>query len=288
MAEPLPAHRRRRSLLMHYLSHSPAPPLSAYIENMWFLEDLPSHAMERIVPSGTVELVVNLREDEIRLYDVASGRLVRYSGAVVSGAYGRFFVIDSRQHASIMGVHFRAGGAWPFLGVPAGELADAHVDLETFWGRRARDLRERLCAAATPGRRFEIMERVLSVRLSVSPQGHGAVPVALRALGRGEASVPVREVARRIGLSQRRLIEVFRAEVGMTPKLYSRVRRFQRALAAARAAPRADWAALASDCGYFDQSHLIHDFREFCGLGPTSCLRNLRVPVKENHVPLIG
>jgi AraC-like DNA-binding protein len=81
---------------------------------------------------------------------------------------------------------------------------------------------------------------------------------------------------------------VFRAEVGMTPKLYSRVRRFQLALARARATPRADWARLAGECGYFDQSHLIHDFRQFCGLGPTDCLRHLRVPVKENHVPLIG
>src|SRR5688572_31146301 len=132
---------------MRYVSHTPAPPLDAFVENLWLLEDAPAHAEERIIPSGTIELVVNLRHDEIRVCTAASGDEsrpgpTRRSGAVVSGAYGRYFATDTVQHESIMGVHFRPGGAWPFLGVPAGDLADAHVDLETLWGRAARELRE--------------------------------------------------------------------------------------------------------------------------------------------------
>jgi transcriptional regulator GlxA family with amidase domain len=116
------------------------------------------------------------------------------------------------------------------------------------------------------------------------------VGAALRAFGEGDGGVRVRDVARRVGLSDRRFIEVFRAEVGMTPKAYSRVRRFQRALAAARAvgAGRPEWARVAAACGYFDQSHLVHDFREFSGFGPAECLRQFRVPAKQNHVPVVG
>jgi hypothetical protein len=58
-------------------------------------------------------------------------RCNRFSGALVSGAYGGFFVIDTAEEVSIIGVHFKPGGAFPFLGLPAGELADAHVNLET-------------------------------------------------------------------------------------------------------------------------------------------------------------
>src|SRR5687767_12895452 len=113
---------------MFYRSYSPARPLGDFIERLWFCSDAPPHPRERILPSGTIELVVNLRDDEIRIYDPShSDRCRRFSGAVISGAYSRFFAIDPMVHASIIGVHFRPGGAFQFLGLPAGELADTHI-----------------------------------------------------------------------------------------------------------------------------------------------------------------
>jgi hypothetical protein len=92
--------------------HTPAAPLSAFVANLWSLRDAPSHAKERIIPSGTLELVVNLHEDEFRIYDsVESSGFRRLSGAIVSGAYDRFFVIDTAEHASVIGVHFKPSGA---------------------------------------------------------------------------------------------------------------------------------------------------------------------------------
>lgn len=272
---------------MLYRSHTPPPPLGDFIERFWICSDAPPHRRERILPSGTIELVVNLREDEIRIYDPSNtDHCTRMSGAIVSGAYSRFFVIDPLQHASILGVHFKPGGAFPFLGAPAGELADTHVDVEALWGARALELRERLCAAATPAERFSLMERALLSHLRNPPERHGAVPAALDAFGQS-AEARVRDVAKGVGLSQRRFIQVFAAEVGMTPKLYSRVRRFQRARALARkAAP--DWARIAVDCGYFDQPHLIRDFQEFSGLTPADYLRHQSEQVLPNHVPQTG
>ncbi len=128
---------------MLYMSHSPAPPFGDFVEYFWLLNDAPGHSRERIVPSGTLELVINLREDEIRVYDaVRADTCRRFSGAVVSGAYRGSFVIDTQEHADVIGVHFRPGGASPFLGRPAGELADAHVDLSALWGRSAAELQQ--------------------------------------------------------------------------------------------------------------------------------------------------
>lgn len=132
---------------MEYLRHRPGPGLAPFVAYLWSLHDAPPHATERIVPSGTLELVVNLDEDEVRVVDPRTGTVNGHSGAVVSGAYTRYFVIDPRQHAAMIGVHFRPGGARPFLGVPPGELADRHVDLEILWGHAAVTLRERLCRA---------------------------------------------------------------------------------------------------------------------------------------------
>lgn len=113
-----------------------------------------------------------------------------------------------------------------------------------------------------------MLEQTLAARLDRTTGRHGAVPVALDAFEQTGTSVRVRDVARRVGLSQRRFIQVFAAEVGLTPKLYGRVRRFQRVLALVGGVPTPDWARVAVESGYFDQSHLIRDFRAFAGLTP--------------------
>jgi AraC-like DNA-binding protein len=269
---------------MVYCSYNPAPPLSRFVDRFWLCSDTPSHPRERILPSGTIELVVNLRDDEIRILDTAdSEQCTRLSGAVVSGAYSRFFVIDPLVHASIIGVHFRPGGAYPFLGAPAGELADTHLDLETLWGQPAVELRERLCALATPTERFALLEKALVSRLFHPPEPHGAVLAALRLFEQTGADVRVHDVARRVGLSQRRFIQLFTTEVGLTPKLYSRVRRFQQSRELVRNSPSPDWAQIGLECGYFDQSHLIRDFRAFAGLTPGEYVRRRSEHVLPNH-----
>lgn len=268
---------------MHYTRHRPGPAIAGHVAYLWSLRDSPAHALERIVPSGTLELVVNLHDDEIRVYDPRGAIHHRLSGAVVSGAYRRFFVIDTRAHASMVGVHFRPGCAGVFVGVPPGELADRHVDLEALWGLAARDLRERLCAVVTDAERFAVLEHALLSRLRTHHHSHPVVPFALRELAR--PGVTVGEVAANVELSRRRLIEVFTAEVGMGPKRLSRVLRFQRVTELARRECAPDWAELALACGYFDQSHLIHDVTEFAGTPPTAMVPAGK-NVKELHLAL--
>src|SRR5262249_42077266 len=121
--------RLRRAMV--YLSHSPGPPLAPLVETLWWMSDAPRHARERVLPSGTLELVINLQENEFRIYHAGQSQGASiFPGAIVSGAYRGSFVIDTREHASILGVHFRPGGAGPLLGVPPGVLAETHVALE--------------------------------------------------------------------------------------------------------------------------------------------------------------
>jgi AraC-like DNA-binding protein len=278
-----------------YRSWSPGPPLCDFIEDFWFYRsDRPAHLKERIVPSGTIELVVNLRDDEFRIYDRGRpGICERFPGAMVSGTYRRFFVIDTAEDTAVLGVHFKPGGALPFFGRPLCELTDTHVNLEALWGRSARELRDRLREANTPIHAFRLLEASLRARLSPSAVRNGAVRFALDALG-GTSPTTVREIIDCVGLSHRRFIEIFKAEVGLTPKLFHRIQRFERILALARAQPAPDWSHLAVDSGFFDQSHLIRDFVEFSGFSPEDFARQHRAVqqrgahLKRNHVPLAG
>ncbi len=272
---------------MHYVSHAPCPPLNEFVDRLWLCADGRSDRKERILPSGTIELVINLWDDEIRIYNPAGLHCHLFSSAVVSGPYASGFVIDGAQHALILGVHFKPGGAFPFLGVPACELADAHLDLATLWGPAADELREKLCGANTPQERFRMLDEALTVRLRSSQKRHAAVPIALDAFKQTSVVPSVPSVARRVGLSHRRFIQVFANEVGLTPKLYCRVLRFQRARALARQAKTPDWAKLAVGCGYYDQSHLIRDFQEFSGASPAEHLRQQSENLLTNHVRFV-
>jgi len=270
---------------LEYLSYTPGPPLDGLVENLWSLSDAPPHGRERILPSGTLELVINLHEDEFRIYgDSDSWPPKRFRGAMVAGAYSGPFVIDTREHVSILGVHFVPGGATPFLDAPPGHLADAHVELETQWPRHASELRGRLCEARSPADRFRILEQALVARLRQPSRHRSVIRGALEQIGR--PGVTIAEVAVHVGLSHRRLIEVFRAEVGVPPKLFGRLMRFQRAVAAVKKSVSVDWAKLAVGCGYYDQSHMIKDFAEFSLFSPVALLRHRKDPVKVNHVAL--
>jgi len=265
-----------------YVTHKPAFPLSRFVDYLWWLSDTPVHARERIVPTGTQELVINLHENAFDIHRASDApHARRLSGAMVSGAYGRYFVIDTRAHASLLGVHFLPGAAWPVLGIPPGELADEHADLEGLWGGTARELREQLGEAASLPERFRILETALLARLARPVRQHPAVRIALQCLT--EQSGRVGEVASQLGMSHRRLIELFSAEVGMTPKVFGRVQRFQRAFSQALGRTPL-WSELALQAGYYDQSHLIRDFVEFSGLPPTELLANLGPALKENHL----
>lgn len=258
----------------------PKPPLSKFIDSFWLYEGRAAErSAERILPTGSLELAVNLRQNELGFYDADRPEIrSRFSGAVVSGAHGSAFTPEPEpvEETLMIGVHFRPGGAFPFLGLPAGDLANAHVDLETLWGPSAARLRERLCEAKTPAGRFQLLQEALLARLRSGVEQHYAISAALEMFGntlsRPTLRPTVREVATHLGLSQRRFIQVFKAEVGLTPKLFSRIQRFQETRTIIHQNLSPDWAFLALDLGYFDQSHFIREFLEFSGLNPTDYL----------------
>ena len=254
--------------------YKPKPPLSKFVDNFWIYEGFQTQLNpEPILPTGTLELVINLRQNELRFFDAEhTENCSRFSGAIVSGAHGRGFAGDPPAELFIIGVHFKPGGAFPFLGLPAGDLADTHVDLEILWGPSAGRLRERLCEARTSAERFQLLQDALLGRLCHGVEQHYAVSAALEMFGKNQAGPTVREAAKYLGLSQRRFIQVFKAEVGMTPKLFSRIQRFQQTRTLIQQNHSPNWAGLAVDLGYFDQSHLIREFLEFSGLSPTDYL----------------
>ena len=266
--------------------YKPQPPLSDFIDQFWFWDGyIQPHAKERMLPDGSMTLVFNLREDRIGLFgsdNPASHESRR--GQVISGARSSSFIVDTRNMVSTIGVQFKAGGAFPFLGMPADELAQQCVSLDDVFGSTVREVRECLLATPAPKRKFQILEQWLLRRVAEPLQRHPAVQFALSQFERDPASTTVASVVDRVGFSQRHFIELFTAEVGLTPKLFSRVRRFHRVVQTIALRREIDWADTALCCGYYDQAHFVHDFKQFSALTPETYLL-YRTP-HLNHVPL--
>lgn len=261
---------------MQYLGRPPVPPLDRFIERIWYCSATPPHTRERVIPGGgTVDLIVNLFADEVQIFHPDEPKVARsHAGTLIQGAYTRSFMVDPRQRASVMGVHFRPGGALPFLGTSPSELVDSHVELRDVWGSSALRLREQLLEASSTAARFAILEAALLQRLRRARPLHPAVAAAVAALAGSGPGARVAAVAAAVGLSPRRFIEVFEREVGLTPKLYARLQRFHRVkqrIAMLGGPP--SWASFAIDSGYFDQAHMIREFVEFSGISPAGYLR---------------
>lgn len=272
---------------MLQLMHVPRAPLSEFVNVLWLYEGYSQpHAKERVLPTGSMQLVINLLEDRTCIYDREdTDRYQTYSGAVMAGAYSEYQVISTAMQASVIGVHFKPGGAYPFLGRPAGELRDTTVSLDALWGRAAVDLRDRLLAAPTPHARIRILECALLKRLVGGLDSNGAVGFALRRFMVEPHMATVASVTEQVGLSAKRFIQVFRDKTGFTPKVFCRIQRFQKALNGVEGRRSVEWSKVALDAGYFDQAHFIHDFRAFSGINPTSYMAH-RTPHR-NHVPLV-
>jgi len=228
---------------------------------------------ERVLPSANVQIIFNLHQNSLNV-SVPQGidRFERFRGALIAGPRSDFSIVDTTDMESLMGVHFKPGGIWPFLGSPTDLLHNAHVSLDALWADQAWELRDRLVAEPDAKSRFHLLENMLLRRLNQGTARHPAVAFALREFQTRENVGPISRVVGKVGLSSRRFITVFTKEVGLTPKLFCRLHRFQNTLSHIPQAGIVDWADLAIQCGYFDQAHLNHEFRAFSGLNPGSYL----------------
>ncbi|HEY4008747.1 MAG TPA: helix-turn-helix domain-containing protein [Acidobacteriaceae bacterium] len=273
----------------------PKLPLAALVECLWYWQGAPGpHLQERLLPQGQAAMILNLRDQPIAIYEDHRGAGY-YGTAVLSGARSNCFTIDCNQQEHVVGVQFAPGGAFPFFRMPISELEDASFDMTDLWGAQAGWVRERVLAAPTPRAMLEVLATCLEERLGMAACGatagfgdtarlHPAVVYMARELDICDGPGRVQTVTGKIGMSQRRVAQLFHEQVGVSPKTFHRVRRFQHTLARLRGVQQVNWADLAVDCGYYDQAHLSHDFRQIAGMTPSAYLAAATEHL--NHVPL--
>ncbi|MGH3032386.1 MAG: helix-turn-helix domain-containing protein [Gaiellaceae bacterium] len=241
----------------------PEPPV------WWHQDEVPARHGELRMPTGDVDLVIDLGKER----------------ALVSGPSTLAFLLSFAERRQVMGAVFRIGGAARLFGVPLGELRDRHVPLPELWGSAGWELLERPLAASRAEAKLNALEQALSTRLGhTSDSGHPVTGRAAAQIARHPERCRIDELSEALGLSARRLEQLFRTEVGLTPKAYQRLHRFRSALAGIDRAAEIGWASFALERGYYDQAHLIGEFRAHSGLTPSQYLSSRGAEL--NHVPV--
>jgi AraC-like DNA-binding protein len=258
---------------MQYREIQPGRLLSPFIECFWTLEGEPDPSEstpERILPDGCVEIILSFADRFAEIGELSEEKLQPCHFLV--GQMTRPVIIKATGSVRLIGIRFHPGGTFPFVRVPMHEVTDQIIEL----GAIAADLEREFIAAAESDASLQMkiaaIERMLARRLRSCGHDSPIVDLTARIIGTA-GRVPLDTLAAEAGLSTRQLRRRFLMEVGVGPKLLCRLLRFQQVFRAVDENV-AEWAGIAFECGYYDQAHLINDFRQFAQQTPSVLLAN--------------
>jgi AraC-like DNA-binding protein len=266
------------------VTRPPRPELRPLVHTLW--ASMPSKRptpaaglRERVLPTGAMHLVVRLSAP-LRVIEPVTGEPTTLGHAIVGGARAEPYIRETSAAEASVGAMLRPGAALALFGVPATILAQHHTSLEELWGDEVAEIHARLLSSSDAQTCLARFEALLSSRVLGSS---GPPPVVAHALERLAHGAGVREVVEETGFSHRHFLTLFGEAVGLTPKLYAGVQRFQAAVHMLAKQRDRDLAQVALAVGYADQSHMTRAFRAHAGLTP-GAYRRLAL-LHTHHVP---
>lgn len=252
---------------MIYADLPPSARLANFIKCFWALEYSGSTDVEPVLPDGCPEIVFNLSDRFLRLH-TAHDEL--QPTALFAGQMSRSISIRPTGNVKLFGVRFHPAGALPLVRFPLSEITDRIIDLTSACGRIGEELECRISEAISFPERAAIFESFFASELAARNNTDPIAAYATDTIIEGRGLHSISSVSTRIGISDRRLERRFKRAVGVSPKTFSRIVRFQAVVNAVQLSEAPNMLDTALSFGYYDQSHLIRDFREFSGDSPSA------------------
>ena len=262
---------------MFYTEHAPHPPLAMHVRCLWAFESSPADGareIQTVVPDGYPEMVLHYGD---RCHEIgAGGILKRQSRFVFAGQLSAALSLQPGAHAGMIGVRLQPVGARAFLGMSMLETTDRRLDLADVWAHDSTDLIDATGNANNVDVRLNVVERFLLKKLAQTrTKPDAAVSQGVGLLQSTEGRLSIDALAARCGLSSRQLERRFLDEVGIPPRLLASIFRFRRVFDLLEQSQSGRWVSAAIGAGYFDQAHMIRDFKRFSGRQPEAFYRSL-------------
>lgn len=245
--------------------YSPSEQLQPYISCYWTMAstiELEKPILHRIIPDGCIDVIFDLSERS------------RAKAASVAGTMTKPLLAEMRGRVCYLAVRFQPGGFLYFFDTPAHYLTDKVLPLETISASREHELIERLIEVDDIGDRIELLEQHFSNLLTRNDRDDPTVRITLSDILRHKGDIGISQLSKGAGSSQRQLRRKFERWIGVSPKSFCRIIRFQSTLRMLPSRSRCNLLSVALDAGYYDQSHFIHEFKSYSGLNPSDFVAN--------------
>jgi AraC-like DNA-binding protein len=248
---------------------APAAELRGWVSGYYgFREVTPSPIRRQEGPGQNVVLIVSFGEEWL----IDGNRCTSFA----AGLHDRQVTTEHAGHSYGMHIDLAPQAAHMLFGLPMHTLARRVVTLEDVLDEPS--FVERLHDAGDWLARFRLLDEILLKRLAAAPPPTREVVWAWRRLVESGGGVAIGALAQELGWSRKRIVARFREEVGLPPKAMARLLRFERARELAAREERPDWSRIAVECGYYDQSHLINDFRAVTRRTPETFFQDPTAP----------
>ncbi len=240
-----------------YQEHPALPALAPYLDCLWTCRVMPGTGAlsHRVLPDNCIDILWHDNE----------------AGAHVAGMMSKVIHVPITRPVRTIAVRFKPGAAACFFDFPLHEMADLHPALDALWppGLAAQCADALWAREQSDDQAMAALQSLLLKQLRPGRPG-GLAATALAAIEAANGSVRIETLAASLGVTRQHLSSQFRSQVGLGAKTYARVCRFRAAAERIRnsASTERDWPRLALELGYYDQSHLIHEFRELAGHTP--------------------
>lgn len=250
----------------------PSPALAPYVKYYWLLEtDSPTESTERIIPSGNVQMLF-YRGNPVLISSAKEQRQID-NQSILCGQFIGFSDLTYDGTIRILAVVFHTYAAGAFFRMPVSELCNCKVSANEVGDSELLELEDRILHEADDRNCIRLVEQFLLRRLD-PPKGHNLERMlsAIHTINQSKGEMRISELASPVFLSTKQFQRVFTSHIGISPKEFLRIVRFQHALYLLQTTPGMSLSRLAADCGFYDQPHLINEFKTFSGYTPKEYL----------------
>ncbi len=274
---------------MNYCPHQPSEELEPYVQSIFhFKQYMPEHSIEKVIPDGHIYLIFEFDGFVRKVFNNDNLRPISSHSLVwLSGMHKHYISISAHENSEMFVIQFKPGGLSPFIDKPVSDLTDCVLPAQQIFGEKILKLRNELLKTKENNQlMFQLAETFLLSSASFNlNRARILVEHMLEAINNNSAT-QLQNIVKQAGYSQKQAIHIFKSHVGINPKTYQRIVRFNEVLPMVMSKQSIAWTDICANCYYFDQSHFIREFKSFCGYNPSDFLQHQGKHTESNFFPL--
>lgn len=272
---------------MKFETHNPASPINKYIESIFHYKDfVPDHSIERVVPTGHIFIIFELDDITRNTFNNETLEPNRsFTKVWISGIHKHYISISAHENSEMFVIQFKPYGAYPFFHFPMKDLTEKILPGQEVLGDELLDVRSRVYKQSSSRDKFEVAEQWLTKRFDPTETPPEELLEIIEEL-QEKSATEYPEITDSYPHTQKHLIDQFKKYVGLTPKYFQRILRFNEILEKIRNNENIAWSEVAYQCQFSDQSHFIKEFKHFSGFNPEEFIKEEYNQDEPNFFPL--